>query len=68
MCKLYNMHVLFSLLLLQTISQIGCWDIVIEQVFSKNISIIYMILIRKNQQFDQNLQQITFFLLFPLKK
>ena len=52
---------LFLLLLLQIICQIGYWDIVIEWIFSKNIStVIFNVLIKNNEQFDQNLHHITF--------
>ena len=49
--------VLFLLLLLQTICQIlDCWDIVIKQIFSKNIKTssydMFNVLIRNNEQFD----------------
>ena len=56
----------FLLLLLQIICQIGCWDIFIEWIFSKNISAVNMfnVLIRKSEQFDQNLHHITFFNIF----
>ena len=60
-------YVLFLLLLLQIICQIGCWEIANEWSFFKkpkyNIY-IFNALIRNNEQFDQNLHYITFFNIF----
>ena len=61
------MYVLFVLLLLQIIYQIGYWETATEWSFFKkpkyNIY-IFNALIRNNEQFDQNLHHITFFNIF----
>ena len=51
------------------VCQIGCWDIAIQWIFSKNISMydMFNVLIRNNEHFDQKLHQTLFFNVF-LKK
>ena len=47
------------------VSQIGCWDIAIQWIFSKNISMsMFKVLLRNNEHFDQKLHHILFFNIF----
>ena len=51
------------------VCQIGCWDIAIQWIFSKNISMydMFNVLIRNNEHFDQ-IYITLYFLMFFLKK
>ena len=49
------------------VSQIGCWDIAIQWIFSKHIAkYVYMfnVLLLNNEHFDQKFYHILFFDIF----